>query len=533
MQNLPPPPPSPVTPHLVYEWSGASPADRFGAEVALGDVDGDGHADVLVGAPGTAGGSGRAVLFSGRHGGVLLEFPGEDAGDRLGTSVSVGGDVDGDGIADLALGAPAGTPPTGAVEVRSGADGSVLHLWTGSDVGERFGQAVAFVGDADADGFPDVLIGAPQADGAGFNAGRVALRSGRDGSLLQGMDGAPWDLLGTAVAAVGDGDGDGSADGLVGAPFSDAAAFNGGAAHVLSGASGATLRTFPGAVVGDQLGTWVAGAGDVDGDGGLDVLLGVPGSDAGGLDAGACEVRRIVDGTGVLVVTGGASGEYSGTVAGAGDTDGDGRADFLFGSPSASAQGSGAGLVRLVDGDGVELASFAGPSPQAWFGVGLAGGADVNGDGRNDLVVGAPVHDDVVSTPGTVQVLSSAPLLLAADVHAVPLATGGAQNLTLTAPAQRAGSTWILLGTAAGTSPPLAVGPLQLPLAPDPLYFPLTLAAPQTGQLDGTGTATTAIQVPAGLPAAWSGLLLHHAYLGIDAAGAPVLASNAVPLTLQ
>ena len=529
--------------HL-YTFEGLAAGDHLGTAVgAAGDVDGDGFADVVAGAPHAdlAGlSSGSVRVYSGRDGSVLHERGGDSEADWFGFAVDGVGDLDGDGFDDFAAGSPLGTPAAGSVHVYSGRDGAVLFSFAGQAPGDRFGHAVAGVGDVDGDGVPDVGVGAPHADAGGLNAGRLEVRSGADGGVLYALAGATFDFFGFAVDAAGDADGDGLADVVVGAPLADGPFFNGGAARVLGGPAGAVLHDFHGGQIGDQLGSEVAGVGDVDGDGCADVGLGVPGADAAGIDSGAVEVRSGAGGGLLHALAGSASGDRLAAVGGVGDVDGDGLGDFVVGAASADAGGTEAGTALLIAGvDGSVIAAFHGDAPQQWLGAAVAGAGDVNADGVPDLVLGAPVSDDVLVGGGRAHVLSGLPLALAGSAHQVSVAAGGVQALTLTAPASLAGWPYLVLGSLGGTQPGQPVDGLVLPLNPDPTYFPFTLAHPNapplTGSLGvlGAGGATTAsVAIPAGTPAALAGGLLHHAYLVLDGGGAAVFASNPVPLGL-
>ncbi|MEM7310369.1 MAG: integrin alpha [Planctomycetota bacterium] len=522
--------------HHVYTWEGDAPGDRLGAAVgAAGDVDGDGFADVIAGAPhadGAVPSSGAARVYSGATGVVLLALEGPPEGGWFGAAVDGAGDLDGDGLPDLVIGAPLAGSAAGCAQVRSGHDGTPLWSWTGDLPGDRFGEAVAGAGDVDADGVPDLVIGAPHAAAPATLAGRVRVLSGGDGTVLHTFEGAWGDLLGAAVSSAGDVDLDGRADVLVGAPLQDAGAFNAGAAYVFSGSDGATLHAFLGAQPGDQLGDRVAHAGDVDADGWSDLLLGSPGADAAGIDSGAAEVRSGADGALLLYLTGGAGSEYLAAVAPAGDADADGYADVAIGAASSAAAAAEAGSVWIVSGaTGGELAALHGHEGFDWFGASLAGLGDTNGDGRFDLAVGAPGHDDDAAKAGKAHVLSGVALTLTSDVHAVSVSAGGGAQLSLLAGTARAGLPYYLLGSAAGTAPGLAIGGLVLPLAFEPLYLPLTAQNPVAGTLDGSGHASVTLALESGSSPALAGLTLHHAYLVLDA-GVPVLASNAVPVTL-
>ena len=397
-----------------------TPGDRFGAALAsLGDVDGDGVPDLAVGAPradgpgptdaaGLVQDAGRVLVVSGRDGRALLQLAGDSDHDTFGWSLAGMGDVDGDGVPDLLVGSPAGDPSSGSAAVYSGADGALLRSYVGVATGDRFGHALACAGDVDGDGVPDVLIGAPQADGAGANAGRASVFSGADGSLLFAFEGGPFDQAGLSVAGVGDVDGDGRPDVLVGVPFSDVGAFNGGSAYLLSGRDGSVLAAHHGEGAGDLLGHQVAGVGDVDGDGVPDLGLVAPGSDVGGLDSGGAFVRSGATGTLLLPIAGDQEGTWLNALAGAGDVDRDGHADLVVGAASAGA--GEAGRLRVVSGaTGAELLVVDGQRPFDWFGAAVCGVGDLDGDGLPDVAGGAPGHDDVLTKQGSVRAFTAAP----------------------------------------------------------------------------------------------------------------------------
>lgn len=218
---------------------------------SLGDQDGDGRPDLLVM------GGGQAHVFSGRDGRLLRQIP------TRALAWAVARDVNGDGQADLAELLDQGGPSAGMyVRVVSGLDGS--ELWQrGAGLADA---SLAFVGDLDGDGLDELAIGSPH---VASSAGRVRLHSGRDGSLLREFFGDhAQDRLGAAVTGAGDLDGDGYGDlaaGMTG--FDGAGGVDSGAVRAFSGRTGAVIGTIEGGAPGDQLGARLGGGRDVDGDG--------------------------------------------------------------------------------------------------------------------------------------------------------------------------------------------------------------------------------------------------------------------------
>jgi len=375
--------------------------DQFGRALApLGDLDLDGRSELAVGAHGDDdGGSERGafhVLFlqadgtlraSTKASALSAAFAGRlDAGDQLGRALAGLGDLDGDGIPDLAAGVGKdddGGPERGAVWLCFLArDGSVratakLSSTSGGLLGlahrDEFGRAVCAPGDLDGDGIPDLIAGAPYDDGGGTNKGAVHLLFlQRDGSLKaqvelsQGRGGfvgplVSGDLFGFALAWPGDVDGDGFPELLVGAPGDDdLGRTNVGAVWCLTLAADGSVRAQRklGAATpllgealraGDQFGTGVASAGDRDGDGRPELFLSAPKFDGAGLDRGAAWLLTLAP----------------------------------LGNVSA--------LQRL--------SSFAGEFPTPldngdWLGSSVALLPDLDGDGTDELVLGARMDDD-------------------------------------------------------------------------------------------------------------------------------------------
>ena len=280
----------------------------------------------------------------------------------FGASVAAIGDLDGDVRQDIAVGAPA----SGRVLVLSGSDGSVLLDISG---GAGFGTVVGGAGDVNGDLEPDILVGIPLADGPnGVDSGRVEVRSGADGSLLFAVDGeAPHAVLGRSVASVRDVTGDGLADVIVGAPRKSPA-LAAGYALVLAGPSGAQVHRFDGATAEDRFGAAVCGLGDVDGDGVRDAVVSAP----GWIPAKAF-VKSGATGATLATATHPDAAFTSASLAPVGDVDGDTRPDFVWGLPETVTGQYGHVSVVSGD-DGVILADISGEHPFDYLGSAVAGG---------------------------------------------------------------------------------------------------------------------------------------------------------------
>lgn len=260
---------------FVREVAAPEGVEGFGARAAaLGDVDGDGAADFAVAAPGVrgtglsdpwTGPGGKVFIYSGRTAELIRTL--EDGHAGFGAALVNIGDVNADGVADLAVGSPmfaggAGgeLARAGRVWIYSGSDGSVIRTLDGAAAGDDLGWAVANVTDVSGDGVNDLLVGAPGAGGTG----QAYVFSGADGAVLRTLSGeTAGDRFGFAVAGGVDvpvvesanGD-DGIAEYLVGAPGHDVldVGADAGRAYAFDGATGAVRFTFSGKAAGDQFG---------------------------------------------------------------------------------------------------------------------------------------------------------------------------------------------------------------------------------------------------------------------------------------
>ncbi len=409
----------------VWTATGGQAGARFGHALGpAGDVNGDGFADVVVGAPTVdqgAADAGAAFVYVGSSAGLAAapawSGSSQQFGAAFGTSVATAGDVDGDGFADVVVGAPffdPGTLPGGAAFVYFGSAGvefTAPPVRLDGQVGSWHGYSVSTAGDVDGDGYADVIVGAPRHSDGEFGEGGAFVYLGAPDHPLQT---APWSdtgdqvdaEFGHAVATAGDVNGDGRADVVVGARFFDAGVGDEGAAYVYLGspAGPSLVWSVMGSVAGAQLGNVVSTAGDVDGDGCADVIVGARFYHAGQAGEGAAFVYRGTSG-GVSAEHGwSASGEQATanlgwSVASAGDVDGDGCADVIVGAYAFDAGEVDEGRAFLFRGSSGGLATAPdwtaeGDQADAWFGYSVAAAGDVNGDGFVDVLVGAPKFDD-------------------------------------------------------------------------------------------------------------------------------------------
>ncbi len=289
---------------LLYTLVSPNPSGqgRFGCAVSgAGDVDGDGRDDVAVAAlyeNGAVLGCGRAYVISGSTGGVIhaLESPNPQWASYFGTSIARVGDLDGDGIDDLAVGAwleDGGATRAGRAYVFSGQNADLIHTLESPnpETTGGFGKSVAGLGDANADGCPDLIVGACLEDGGAAQAGRAYVMSGQTGSVLHTLESPNPEWLGGfgwSVAGIGDVNANGCPDIAVGSSEEDGGATDAGRAYVFEGSTGALLYTLtsPNVEVHGWFGNAVCGLGDVNGDGRDEVAAGADWEDGGATDAG-------------------------------------------------------------------------------------------------------------------------------------------------------------------------------------------------------------------------------------------------------
>ena len=465
--------------------TGIDPSDSSGRSVSsAGDVNGDGYDDLIIGAyraDPNGGNSGETyVVYGGAStpgsdgmldlsdldgsNGFILN--GIDAADESGWSVSSAGDVNGDGYDDLIIGARradpngdrsgetyivyggASAPGTGGRFNLSTLDGSSGFILTGIDAFDYSGWSVSSAGDVNGDGYDDLIIGAWRAGSSSAGAtyvvyggasapgtGGVLDLSDLDGSngfILNGID--RNDYSGISVSSAGDVNGDGYDDLIIGAHLADPNGGFSGETYVVYGGASApgtggrfNLSTLDGTNgfilngidASDQSGRSVSSAGDVNGDGYDDLIIGAFGADPngnsyagetyvvyGGANApgtGGVLDLSALDGTNGFILTGIAASDYSGrSVSSAGDVNGDGYDDLIIGAyradgyagetyivyGGASAPGTD-GVLDLSALDGTNGFILTGIDAGDRSGRSVSAAGDVNGDGYDDLIIGA------------------------------------------------------------------------------------------------------------------------------------------------
>jgi len=422
-----------------YTIDGFAPQDAFGTSIArIADLDADGVGDLIVGAPQSD--------FSGQNCGSVYVLSGIDGSEirrhdggskhALGEIVCAVGDQNGDGLEDYAAASRRDNEfafPSGYVRVWSGADGSLLHEFSSSTNWDHFGESLCGAGDVNADGYADLIVGAPDDDFAGPGSGSVYVYSGIDGSRLHTFRGGKtWDRLGAAVSSAGDIDLDGYSDFAVGVPNKEAGAREAGSVEFYSGRTGSFLHRARGRDRDAYFGSRIVALGDVDGDGTTD--LGVSGLNDGnniiGYEAYA-EIISGADGSTIMSYEQDTHGEgFARALAGV-DVNGDGFRELVIGVPFASFVGSSgvnAGTIRIFAGpSGRELSRTIGSQASGLFGSGIcAMDHDFSGDGKPDFVVssaaGGPTRQGsikVVFSP--VSATLTVPPLIAGQVASVDL----------------------------------------------------------------------------------------------------------------
>lgn len=531
-----------LSPNLTSSITGPQANGQFGHNMATGDINGDGLADLAVGSPGydlngATADSGRIDLYYGAAGGFNTTADGvvsnSGVGEAFGASVAVG-DFNGDGYGDVAVGAPNMVGSGGQVRIFNGGTGAFNttadHVVSVAQIGAGFGLAVANVGDLNGDGIVDLGVGALNYDlntavtesGAAFIwFGKASGVSGNaDRQILMNTAAA---LFGWRIAGAGDVNGDGFADLAVG--MRDDPSTGRGRVMIYHGGenfdTASDKQITPSTINGSRCSVGLASAGDINGDGYSDLVVGCP-NQVNGSQTGAIHVYRgsssgLMDGLpDVQIIYATPALEFGFFVAGGGDIDADGFADVLVGSPVGSSdsarwyRGSATGLLTNSE---TVLSSAA----DTRFGQ-TGALADLNGDGFAEVVVGAV---STASAAGAIHV-------------AIPNGAGRdgspQQFRSAVAPFDFEGDTTSPSGTLIAALAQSPIGrqrvKMRVELCPNGTAFGnnscLTTTTPDWTDLTSSGAGALVLAMPDALnadtPYRWRARLI-YAPMGITAAG--------------
>ncbi|MCH8028166.1 MAG: FG-GAP repeat protein [candidate division Zixibacteria bacterium] len=309
--------------------------------------------------------------------------------DGFGEQVAIIGDINDDGYGDFIIAANHkrvnGGDVTGQVYVYSGRTGEILYVFTGEAPGDHFGSSISSAGDFDGDGIVDILVGAYHNDDVAFHSGKAYVFSGQSGALLHTFTGqVELDNLGYSVASAGDVNNDGIDDLII---------FSKSKVYVFSGQTGDTIHVFIPEPVGGLFGGQVASAGDVDNDGYDDLIIGAPGTDDSVLGSSTGKAYIISGQTGAIIysLTGESDFDYFGTsVSSAGDINKDGYNDVIIGAPGyRTTDLPSVGRAYVYSGmDGSNLYTFTGTGFSEELGYRVASAGDIDGDSYDDLLIG-------------------------------------------------------------------------------------------------------------------------------------------------
>ena len=469
-----------------FTLTGIEPDDESGRSVSsAGDVNGDGYDDLIIGARSTdpngarsghayvvyggasAPGTDGVLALSALDGASGFTLNGIDPADVSGASVSSAGDVNGDGYDDLIIGSRgadpngarsgkthvvyggASAPGTDAVLDLSALDGSSGFTLTGIDPGDVSGYSVSSAGDVNGDGYDDLIIGARGADPNGGSSGEthvvyggasapgtdsvlnLSALDGTNGFTLAGID--PGDRSGASVSSAGDVNGDGYDDLIIGASRADPNGRSSGETHVvyggasapgtdgvldLSALDGTNGFTLTGIDPDDESGRSVSSAGDVNGDGYDDLIIGARFADPNGARSGETHVvyggarapgtdgvlaLSALDGANGFILTGVDPGDRSGvSVSSAGDVNGDGYDDLIIGAPGADPNGRSSGETYVVHGGATGTESMVPVTARGTVSAdsftGNAGADTFTGIAAGDVVRGGAGDDRISVT---------------------------------------------------------------------------------------------------------------------------------------
>ncbi len=507
--------------------------EQFGAAMAMSpDLDGDGTADLIIGAPGAGVGRDRAVglvrVISGTDRSTLYEVSGDMGEMYFGSSVAVLGDIDADGISDFAVSAPGSNGNSGLLRcgelfLFSGVDGTELFRIEGVADDDYFAHAIAGVGDLSGDGVPDVLVG--QQGSWLTNICSASLISGADGTTVWYRAGDVLSNFAWDVCAFPDYNGDGVEDCLIASPADDTFYFEGGSVEIASGVDGATLATFYGTGDEDFFGYSIASPGDMNGDGTADLLIGAPYAALDPLTfPGYATLLSGSDGSTITQWWGSQHSAQMGfKVAAAGDVNGDGVMDLFMSEPEVpSPSGDNiAGVAMIIDGQSKnEVWRQYGFAEENALGLTFAGGFDLTHDGLPDFCTsqwnpGNPI-------PGVVSLWRYGRGLEVSATE-IPASSASTTYMLVDMPQATAGMEYRILVSRSGVGV-TQLGGIDIPLARDGFgfdsyngdYWALGTHSNMHGTLDASGNGLASVSFAAGDTASLIGMQYAVAAVAVE-----------------
>ncbi|SDH39077.1 Por secretion system C-terminal sorting domain-containing protein [Dyadobacter soli] len=403
---------------------------------SAGDVNGDGYSDILIGSYAyDHGHTDEGVVFVYHGGAGTVGATPKTASYAItsgaldGSSVSIIGDYNGDGLDDVVSGAPnfdGGTVGEGAVFLSLG-DASLgvigMVKYEGNQLNAKFGCSVSGVGDTDGDGFDDFVVGATGAVFSNSTGIAYLFTGSSQGTIPAGhpLYQSSGNLFGTSVAG-GDINRDGYGDIIISAPlakngFKSETGLIGIYPGSANGVNNTTYTNVYGPNIGTKLGSSLATA-DVNGDGFADIVAGASGSSngQGSIHIWHGSLNGVPNNTlsNLQLTSNTPNASFGAAVSGAGDVNGDGFGDIIVGAPGITSGENNEGVAKVFYGSVNGCSSFSVTTLQvnqaeAAFGTSVAGAGDVNGDGYSDVIVGAPLYDNALANGGGIWIFHGAP----------------------------------------------------------------------------------------------------------------------------
>lgn len=521
---------------VIYQWTGTGSYDSCGYAVDnVGDFNGDGTPDILIGSPFEENGSkqsaGAVFVYSGVDGKLLRQWKGNWEYYFFGSTIAGLGDVNNDGLDDIAVGrlyVDSGSGDGGSVKVYSGNGGQLFAFYGQAE--SKFGTSVSRAGDVDGDGHDDILIGAPRDSGFWGNSEAIVY-SGRTGAELYSWQSSNHADLGTGLSDMGDVNGDGYDDVAIGAPGLRQV-------FVYSGADGNVLFQVS-SPNGSHFGEAVSRAGDVDGDGVEDLIVGAPRETYNGINhAGTAtvysgrtqEVLHHFHGEREI-------GFFGAAVSDAGDMNGDGIDDVFIGAPYGGVGEDETGVLFLYSGANGKLIRQWTGHPESEFGSSIASLGDHYSDAMNRFIVGAPSYSPGATRTGQAKVYGYTPYMAMSD-DVISIVEGGRIQISMDFPHDAAGYRYKVLASGSGTGP--TTRGIAIPLTFDSLTYKSNqgIYAGVThlnihGTLDTNGDGHAGFDAPAGINPWLLGQTYWFATVAIDPNGIPRYSSMASAIQLR